>query len=210
MQIPPEDVKERAVFLWASTEMSASEIGVELDLTKNRVIGYATRAGRAVGLPHRPYMQAAWAATSHEEGDTMITRLSRGIGVPRKPYVYVRPPKKVAIAPTVSDKKRLLRLQTPSRMAPIHITQAYDLDQIGAKIEGKTSILEVKHGECRAVLGEHPHTPGGFYCAAEVKPKSSYCAMHHALFYVPLKRTARVRGKLSTFTLRNLGARVRV
>lgn len=208
MQLSIEDVKERVVLLWASTEMSATEIAVELELTKNRVIGYATRAGRKVGLLHRPYMQAAWNATSPEPGDTMETRLLRGVGAPRKPYVYVRPPKKVAIAPTVSDKKRLLKLQVPSRMAPIHLTQVYDLGQIGIKIEGKTSILEVKHGECRAILGEHPTTPGGFYCAAETKPKSSYCAVHHALFYVPVKNTKRERKKTSTFALRSLGARL--
>lgn len=53
------------------------------------------------------------------------------------------------------------------------------------------TILDLRYGMCRAVIGEHPRLPGGMYCGSKVATRA-YCMAHHKLFYT--KREPNYKG----------------
>jgi hypothetical protein len=216
-----EYVQNTVLRLWASSEQSASEIGLPLGITRNSVISLMNRLGGKLGLTSREAFRVAWAAPQ-AVSDKPRERIEQGASMGR----YV--PKPVNAGRSNEERagrrrkgfrtEAMLRAKAPSPQAKLPPAREYDLSALQQPSEsGFKSLFEIKHGECRAVVADHPSLPGGLYCAAPVwvrgaKHKhTSYCEEHHKLYYVPVKSTKqeRTRKVVSTFRLRMLGTGVR-
>lgn len=210
-----EYVHNTVARLWSSTDMSASEIGAQLQLTRNSVIALMNRLGHKLGLLSREAFKVAWhapQATSTSPRERLEQGAVLGSRLPKPETVGRSNHERQGRRRKGFRTEAMLKAKAPSPVAALPPLRDYDLRKLGS-VEGELkSLFDLKHGECRAVMAEHPRLPGGMYCAAPVKLKSSYCPEHHQLYYVPVKSTKRERKRklVPGFVLRPLGTGVRV
>ncbi|CAB4144805.1 GcrA cell cycle regulator [uncultured Caudovirales phage] len=179
--------KQTALNLWIHTSLSATEIGAEVGLNKNQIIGHMHREHKKVGA----HTRGQFAAMS--KGEMMKQPAIPRTPVKRAPLVALPVPVQLELPfpPTEGVEPPLEELVVvqPEPLA-----------------SGRITLFDLRFGMCRDVTLD-PEQPGGYYCAAQVRPGTSYCVDCHARLFVPPRY--RVKGfysEDSRFALKSLAS----
>ncbi|GBQ43362.1 GcrA cell cycle regulator [Komagataeibacter europaeus] len=194
-----EETIARLRDLWQQG-LSTAEIGRQLSVTKNAVVGKAHRLGlKPRPSPIRRAAKAAPAPAATTVETTAAPAATESTQAPSKPEVTAAPvaaavpapekaPAKAQAAPTPAPQPK------PAAAAPVsedaapapRATRAQPRATAKAALRPVSEPRRRSSQSCCWPLGD-PGTPGFHFCGATPLPGKPYCAEHAQLAYVKLR-----------------------
>lgn len=166
------------VRLWAKPELSCSDIGRSMGMTKNMIIGKSRRIGLS---PRKPIAKVSTACVVKKDRPeppiSMTPAFDAGPKVPNAPAPIKRKPAKASPKPK-PEVPAMVVAETPS-LPPVAFLS--DADAVVPMCR-RVTIEELDQSMCRWPLGD-PATPDFRYCGSPAPEGKPYCSHHSKLAY---------------------------